>query len=1582
MPYTQADYDRMLSGMHNQTLFKLLKVYNKHGRTRFEELLRSLSNLPDRETPLPGWTPPKPGGSFLDEYTGRLSSGLQTQAIGRKLAADKLTGQIPQKVGATFAEGLYQGAGHLNALFDNASKLLARDISRLTGIKEEKLYGGIFGKLASNAEYWAERLNKDGLKNGLVADVIRGLGATGPDLPFIMAGGPAGLPAWMGLKGAMAEGTPGATLKGATEGATLHGVLKLGGLLPSKLKYPAVGGYAYATTPGDRQEKLTSALQMAILSYSKHGKKTVGQFLSEHPKLWNVVDDALLKPVVKAEFPDATPVAIRQAGGYAKFYANKYFEKLNEASSGVPGGLSIKRLKPWELEKQAFEDASQGKGQSTIARLLPARTDGTKVTIGSTHGIIGNKEYDPDLTGFAFVMSNKMLGKEGPSTGMQGRDAYFISMRDLEATHGDYYEAFKNRYGQGATPPRAEFDKGGRSLVQEYYRHGWGLLDGKFVPKEPGTEKTAVLEKPAFTKAEQPEKVNKPETPQLVPNKAKQEKLIALRSKLQRMIYERDQIMEDLAAGRIKPIRGHDPNDEVAALNRGIANAQALLKRAIEEPDTIAPPLRTVVPGVGVDYFVYDSRTKKFRKLDATSARDYKVQPHEIKVLRDRHSRELTQLDTGFEVQEKQLGLPRDAAVRAEVLLGLRDKPEGNRYGLLPKYAPPEFRLILDITGGRGIKVPLSKDPKTKKWRTAEDYRSIPRYLLNNKDGMAIDELLMSEDLPTNLRDETALMDFFGTDWREVRRRESDAEKAYYEDQLDRANQAKEAEAAKKQAEAEAKALEGAARADEAERLAREAEQESYQKGQEMHERAKALLNEDSKTLSEEVVFKDPETGMPDLNKLGPNSLVAQLGDQAGGAGMPKSWLQEVFGYIGDPKWLYWKLKPQGRYLSKYFYEQSARMFRLYMPPIYKRVLYDTLVDGRDMEGRLFKKFDAELKQLKAGVKADAKSEQRIAVYAYAQQEGGIKALKEAGIRVIPQLTPPEMAAYTRMREVFDDLFLRINKSRELLGLKPMPKIKNYFTFMRDAAQIENWIHDAMFVEDVAPLFAQLNEPRFEFIKHRDTEAKIPLDYRAFDIFEYYVKRAIRYEAVAPTVANWKLLSRPLEYTVDGRKQVFDLKQYDRNLFNYLEEWVNFATEKITAGQISTYNATTKHMISRLNKNVAMAVLAFNVRSMLIQPTSLRNIYVAVGERHFINGLGQMVQDLSGLFHGDTKLSNFWKAMEQSRVLQNRMMDLHVQLADAPLKAPSKTAKTQTKIRYAADYAKRYGRKGLDVAGEFGMKGLELFDLATATLSWAAAYSKATTPVSKGGMGLAGREAIVYADDLVTATQASGAMHDLAPIQRSQFGKTITLFQTFVLNEWNWLWGEGFGTNGLVRMTKTERMANIARLVVATGFVNAMCEKIFKIRSPFPVMEPYILAFFKGELPFKKLVEFAGREAMEQLPIAGGLIRYSTPYKKFYPAGIQVYTDAVQVIEKALSDFDKPWRKFKPEDFAALGKFLGAPGTGQIEKTVRRRAKGANWPESVIGIRSDLAGKTRTRRMTKEMQERLDAMRREFESIR
>jgi hypothetical protein len=183
-------------------------------------------------------------------------------------------------------------------------------------------------------------------------------------------------------------------------------------------------------------------------------------------------------------------------------------------------------------------------------------------------------------------------------------------------------------------------------------------------------------------------------------------------------------------------------------------------------------------------------------------------------------------------------------------------------------------------------------------------------------------------------------------------------------------------------------------------------------------------------------------------------------------------------------------------------------------------------------------------------------------------------------------------------------------------------------------------------------------------------------------------------------------------------------------------------------------------------------------------------------------------------------------------------------------------------------------------------------------------------------------------------------------------GKFMTLFQTFVINDYDMLTHDVFGFRNPY-MNMAQRQRNIGRYVLATAVTNAAYEGILKIRSPYPAPFWSIKRSIEEGDSFVQAAFGVGMELAEVYPIWGGTARWSTPYRIAYPAFMQkAIVDPFQMLKRLEA---KPSITKDQAEWAAT--VLGIGGASQFFKYLRRRKRGQSMSEAVLGVRAEARGK-------------------------
>jgi len=295
--------------------------------------------------------------------------------------------------------------------------------------------------------------------------------------------------------------------------------------------------------------------------------------------------------------------------------------------------------------------------------------------------------------------------------------------------------------------------------------------------------------------------------------------------------------------------------------------------------------------------------------------------------------------------------------------------------------------------------------------------------------------------------------------------------------------------------------------------------------------------------------------------------------------------------------------------------------------------------------------------------------------------------------------------------------------------------------------------------------------------------------------------------------------------------------------------------------------------------------------------------------------------------------ANWRKFAWDNSNLRARTFDIHVSDAlRSPHGAPAGmisasgrvtkrlTGNKQTAVKVARGTAKAYevASEAKRKAGIVGLKPLQLLDEQTATAAWIGAYRYASE-----GLKLDKRNAINYANDLITQTQGSATRANLPPIQRDALGKAFTLFQTFNLYDWQLMLRDVYGIKSVESLSAGQRAARLARYLTATALGTTAFGMIGQY-SPFTnPIGAYNDAIEQGRTDQEATLA-AVRETVGIVPIIGRSAKFgSTPLG----ASAQYLSELMQF---AAGDY-----RAYPALYLA-GKGLGIVGTQQTYKMIRK----------------------------------------------
>ena len=570
------------------------------------------------------------------------------------------------------------------------------------------------------------------------------------------------------------------------------------------------------------------------------------------------------------------------------------------------------------------------------------------------------------------------------------------------------------------------------------------------------------------------------------------------------------------------------------------------------------------------------------------------------------------------------------------------------------------------------------------------------------------------------------------------------------------------------------------------------------------------------------------------------------------------------------------------------------------------------LYSARTAEGNAAKEYKALSEQFDKVISGlSEKSLIRIGVIATTMQEGGAeilsseamkKWLAKKGIVKLPRLTKHEWVAYRYMQVVFEHLWPRINEARVMNGKKPIGKVDSYFSFIRLQEDLAEMGMSVLTASDKAigkVLKRGIRSTVFHFEKRR-RKGGPPIELNAAKVFKTYLRSALKHIHVSPVVAKARELNTKLRfYDENGNGYIYTLGKRAPQFARFLHEWTN-TLAGVPASEFFRLPPIIDRAISKLSRNLTFATLAGNVHSIIIQPSALINTVATIGYKWTGRGISRMISKADREF-----------AYKNSDVLIQRAMDVSV---------------------FDTVEQKLLGKAGglLEEAGRLGLKPLQWLDSLTATATWLGAHEKATSE-----LGLKGRDAVRYADDVVVRTQGSAAKSELAPIQRTALGKALTLYQTFVINQWDLVTKDLRGKAGVRHFDK----ANVWAWLSAAALTNIFYEEVLGTNSPNPTPVRAVIDTVANGGSVADASLAAAKELTELMPGPGGGFRYGTS-----PLGAvaQYGQDVVQRLSYAKGP------KKSLAYIIATG--AGIPLTAQLRKSIRAAEAGEGLYGILMGV--------------------------------
>lgn len=523
------------------------------------------------------------------------------------------------------------------------------------------------------------------------------------------------------------------------------------------------------------------------------------------------------------------------------------------------------------------------------------------------------------------------------------------------------------------------------------------------------------------------------------------------------------------------------------------------------------------------------------------------------------------------------------------------------------------------------------------------------------------------------------------------------------------------------------------------------------------------------------------------------------------------------------------------------------------------------------------------------GLKVNRDVNRRIMAFATSRQEGGLEILKADGFKRVPTLTSAERQYYDYMRARLVDKFDDINGARTAMGLQSIKPVKNYFTFFRNFDDaIESGIRFDQIPHTMSDKFGRgLRDIKPGTLKQRGKERYGGLSYDATGVFERYMERSNKYISEMPVGVKQRKLVNEIKL---GGGQT--LRETNPNTHEFLNAWID------ANSGLPTDPTMFDPLLRRLIHNNAFFVMSGNIRSAVTQLTATVPATSYLGPRYMIEGFG-------GLMNTQTSATVRRFIHANSKVLPGRIFDVAV--VDA-LRGTGVGGKMVESLARTKQFV-----------GEKGLKPLQFLDKIVAQATWYGAYRK-----GRQVYNFTRKEAVNFADDAVTRTQGSGVLSDRSRIQRSILGRAVTQFQTFTINNANFILKDVIGIKG-AKIGGLERARRWAYYGIGATIVESIYEDMVGAMSPMTSPLSPFRAFRdakdRGKGPIGALFA-AALESGQDLPIVSS-VRFGESAPFGAPGAI------------AKNAFRLATDPSLGNAFSLGGRVFGLPIGRQIEKTTK-----------------------------------------------
>ncbi len=538
------------------------------------------------------------------------------------------------------------------------------------------------------------------------------------------------------------------------------------------------------------------------------------------------------------------------------------------------------------------------------------------------------------------------------------------------------------------------------------------------------------------------------------------------------------------------------------------------------------------------------------------------------------------------------------------------------------------------------------------------------------------------------------------------------------------------------------------------------------------------------------------------------------------------------------------------------------------LPPNVQNLTYFNVLNSDSVTVDLDKALTTEVENLAKKYNFKLANSERVSRYLLNQDEFGQLALKLSGIKPLSlkDLTPEEVSVMNEVKKGYQEMAAKVNSARESLGLEPMGIRENYMTILQKAESIGDLGIKAI---DNAFRKIKVTRPSFRFAKARvgGTNA-VNLDIlEVYQVYMHSANRLISFTKASKEISQFAHL----------------IKTTHPNLSNSLTWWLH---RTLTNRLGSIGSAFWDSLMSGVRRRIYRSVI---VGSAKIAVNQLGTIPVLVANTPVKSLLGGLIDTLKPKSKANS-----------SKVLKVRSIELDF-----------------------ADYAK-------SLFGNIGKAWTNIGSFPATKIDHMMGYLTFNCKFNEGiSKGMTELEAMKFAEQETAGIMGMSRMHGVTPLQRTQLGRTLSMFNLTALSEINTMYDAT-----IKNPNNWNAWIRLGKYVFAIAIWNMITEDGLGIPSFFPRPVKVLIQDIKHKKDWWTIVKDEAIEFGQMVPVVGGGMRFASTRgdynlsKGFGGPSLGLVEDLVKF---GLTSPDK-WKASQAIRIA--GAALGIGGTAQLSKIV------------------------------------------------